>query len=128
MTEDDDLAALREQTAHGDRIEDATTDDATYDLVAAILDELAAIDAGDKQKTVSVWDGHLAAFIRALENDPDQLTAVGHALQRRLDREPSEVDRSELLRLALRLGFQEAAPDEFDALREAARERAIEEL
>lgn len=128
MTEDDDLESLREQTAQGDRIENAATDNATRNLATAILDELAAIDAGDKQKTISVWDGHLAAFVRALEDDPDQLSAVGHALQRQLDREPDDINRSELLRLALRLGFQEAAPDEFDALREAARERATEEL
>jgi hypothetical protein len=75
-----------------------------------------------------VWDGHLAAFIRALEENPDQLEDVGHSLQQRLDLDESEVDRSEVLRLALRLGFQEATPEEFEAVREAARQQATKDL
>lgn len=128
MSEDDDLAALREQTAHGDRIDELAADDAKQKFVDDILAELDAIDAGDEQKTISVWDGHLAAFIRALEENPDRLEAVGHAFQRQLDLEEGDVDRSEILRLALRLGFQEAAPTEFEAVREAAREQAVKDL
>ncbi len=129
MTEEyDELAALREQTSHGDRIETAATEEDRRDLVEDILAELDAIEAGEKQKTVSVWDGHLAAFIRALEENPDRLTEVGQALQQQLDVEQGEVDRSELLRLALRLGLQEAAPQEFEAVREAAREQATKGL
>ncbi len=126
--EDDELAALREQTSHGDRIETAATEEDRRDLVEDILAELDAIEAGEKQKTVSVWDGHLAAFIRALEENPDRLTEVGQALQQQLDVEQGEVDRSELLRLALRLGLREAAPQEFEAVREAAREQATKGL
>lgn len=129
MTEqDDDLATLRERTSHGDRIEQAPADEAKRDLVEDIIEELEAIDAGDKQKTISVWDGNLAAFIRALESDPERLDEVGHALQRRLDLDEGEVDRSELLRLALRLGFREAAPSELEAVREAVREEATKGL
>lgn len=129
MPEDDDeLAALREQTSHGDRIDEAAAEDAKNDLAEDILTELEAIDDGNKQKTISVWDGHLAAFIRALEENPDRLEDVGHALQRQLDLEEDDVDRSELLRLALRLGFQDAAPNEFEAVREAARKQATKSL
>jgi hypothetical protein len=53
---------------------------------------------------------------------------VGHALQQRLDVDVGETDRSEILRLALRLGFQEAAPDEFDAVREAVGKQATKDL
>ena len=128
MAEDDELAALREQTSHGDRIDEAASEDAKRDLAEDILNELEAIDAGDKQKTISVWDGHLAAFIRALEENPDRLGDVGHALQHQLDLEEGDVDRSEILRLALPLGFQEAAPKEFEAVREAARKQATKGL
>lgn len=129
MTEDDDdLAALREQTSHGDRIEEAAAEDAKRDLVEDILDELEAIDAGDKQKTISVWDGYIAAFIRALEENPDHLETVGHALQHQLDVKNGDIDRSEIFRLALRLGFQEAAPTEFEAVREAVRKQATKGL
>lgn len=128
MSEDDELAALREQTSHGDRIDEATAEEEKRELVEDIIAELEAIDAGNQQKTISVWDGHLAAFVRALESNPNQLDDVGHALQRRLDLDEEDIDRSDLLRLALRLGFQEAAPEEFEAVREAARKQATKGL
>ena len=53
---------------------------------------------------------------------------VGQALQQRLDVDVGEADRSDILRLALRLGFQEAAPDEFDAVREAVGKQATRGL
>ncbi len=128
MSEDDELAALRNETSHGDRIDEAESTSEQAEFVDDILAELEAIDAGEKQKTVSVWDGHLAAFIRALEANPERMAAVGEGLQQRLDLEDGEVDRSEVLRLALRLGFQEAAPGEFDAVREAAGKHATKRL
>lgn len=128
MSEEDELAALRDETAHGDRIDTADAVSDRRAFVEDIVAELEAIDAGDKQKTISVWDGHFAAFIRALEANPDRMNAVGERLQQRLDREPDEIDRSELLRLTLRLGFKEVASDEFDAVRDAASEHATNQL
>lgn len=128
MPEDDELAALREQTSQGDRIDQAASAEQKQVLVEAIVEELEAIDAGEQQKTLSVWDGALAAFIRALEDNPDQLEAVGHSLQQRLGTDTAEIDRSEVLRLALRLGFQEAAPEEFDAVRDAVQKHATKGL
>jgi len=127
MSDEDDLAALREQTSQGDRLDEAPSDKKKRDLTEAIVAQLEAIDDGEQQKTVSVWDGHIAAFIRALE-ETDRLEDVGHALQHQLDIDESDVDRSEVLRLGLRLGFQEAAPDEFEAIREAARKQATKDL
>jgi hypothetical protein len=128
MSDDDDLAALREQTSQGDRIDEASEAADQQEFVEDIVAELEAIEDGEQQKTVSVWDGHLAAFVRALEKNPERLESVGRGLQQRLDLDESEVDRSELLRLALRLGLQQAAPEEFDAIREAAKQQAIKDL
>lgn len=128
MTDDDDLAALRDQTAQGDRLDEAAAAEQQHDLTAAIVSELEAIDNGEQQKTVSVWDGHMAAFIRALEANPERLEDVGHALQRELDIDDGDVDRSEVLRLGLRLGFHVAAPEEVDAIREAVRTHATKDL
>lgn len=128
MSEDEELAALREQTSQGDRIDQAASAEQKQVLVEAIVEELEAIDAGEQQKTLSVWDGALAAFIRALEDNPDQLEVVGHSLQQRLGTDTAEIDRSEVLRLALRLGFQEAAPEEFDAVRDAVQKHATKGL
>ena len=129
MSEDDEeLAALREQTSQGDRIDQAASVEQKQDLVSSIVEELEAIDAGEEQKTLSVWDGTLAAFIRALEENPDQMEDVGRSLQQRLDAADDQIDRSEVLRLALRLGLQEAAPEEFDAVREAVKKQATKGL
>jgi hypothetical protein len=128
MSDDEDLAALREQTSQGDRIDEASEEADQQEFVDDIVAELEAIENGENQKTVSVWDGHLAAFIRALEENPERLETVGHNLQQRLDFDESEVDRSEVLRLALRLGFQQAAPEEFEAIREAAQQQATKKL
>ena len=126
--EDADLAALREQTSQGDRLDEAGSAEQKQALVDDIVSELEAIDGGEQQKTVSVRDGSLAAFIRALEDNPDRMEDVGQALQQRLDVDVGEADRSDILRLALRLGFQEAAPDEFDAVREAVGKQATRGL
>jgi len=125
---DDDLEGLREQTRRGDRLDSAADQDHAQDFVDDIVAELEAIDAGDQQKTISVWDGTLAAFVRALEENPDRMEDVGHALQQRLGVDETDIDRSEVLRLALRLSFQEVAHDEFDAIREAVREQATKDL
>lgn len=125
---DEDLDALREQTSQGDRLDEAAKADDRQSLVDDIIGELEAIDNGEKQKTVSVWDGPLAAFVRALEANPEQMDEVGRALQKRLDVDEGDIDRSEILRLALRLGFQEAASEEFDAVREAVRDHATRNL
>jgi hypothetical protein len=128
MSDEEELEALRQQTDRGDRIDTATDAADQQAFVDDIVAELEAIEAGDQQKTVSVWDGHLAAFLRALEENPDRMTEVGQNLQRRLDIDEGEIDRSAVLRFALRLGFREAAPETFEAVREAARTHATKGL
>ncbi|MGB9934105.1 hypothetical protein [Haloarcula amylolytica] len=128
MSDDPDLEDLKAQTSQGDRLDSAAKEMDRQDLVDDIVDELEAIDAGDQQKTVSVWDGQLAAFIRALEANPEHLDAVGNGLQEQLDIQKTETDRSSVLRLALRVGFQEAAPEQFEAVREAVRKQATKGL
>ncbi|MEA5389451.1 hypothetical protein VB773_22645 [Haloarculaceae archaeon H-GB2-1] len=56
------------------------------------------------------------------------MDSIGHALQRNLGVEEGDIDRSEILRLALRVGFEEAAPEQFEALRDAVREHATKNL
>lgn len=127
---DDDLEALREQTSQQDRIDEAEAAAATDTaaLTTDIVDELERIAHGDEQKTVSVWDGPMAAFIRALEQHPEQMEQVGQALQEQLKSESpgtdTEITRSELLRLSLQLGFETAAPKTVAAVRDAVQEHA----
>lgn len=130
--EDIDLEALKDQTSHGDRLDSDADNDAQQALKDDIIEELAAIDAGDKQKTISIWDGETAAFIRSLDDNPDQRDEIGDALRRQLDIDGSDdqetIERSELVRYALRLGFRQADPDAFEILRESVRECATQDL
>lgn len=128
MSDDPDLAELREQTSQGDRIDEVASQEQRAELRSSIIEELEAIDAGEKQKTVSVWDGPAAAYIRALESHPEQLEQVGHALQRRLDLEEDDVDRAEVVRRALLLGLREAAPKQYETLTDAVQEQATKGL
>jgi len=123
--DDDELQELREQTDVGTRIQGGTADDAGDPLTDAIVDKLDAVDDGDVSKTLSLRDGRLAALIHALEETGD-LYDVGVALQEELGREADRdaIDRSEALRLAVRLGLEEAAPDTVDAARTAQAEHA----
>lgn len=126
---DEDLEQLREQTSTGDRLDEASAEQEQHELQEAILAELEAIDAGEKQKTVSVWDGPMAALLSALEDRDDDLVETGEQLRDALGIEDeSEPDRSEILRLALRLGFETAAPDKLDATRSAVEEHASQRL
>lgn len=128
---DDELEALREQTESGDRIDQAGADIERAALQETIEANLAEVNSGDRQKTVSVWDGEIAALVAALEADEhsDALQAIGEALRAEFDVSSTEaVDRSEVLRRALRLGLQQAAPSYMDTLREAVREHATQDL
>lgn len=128
-SDDKSLEELRQETTKGDRLDEAPAQQRQADLQASMREHLAALDAGDRQKTVSVWDGNLAAFIAALEDHPEEMQAVGEALAAELDSEiGDDVERSEVLRMALRLGFREAAPEHIETLREAVREQAVNSL
>lgn len=132
MADDDeiDIEDLKRQTNHGDRLDSDADNNERQDLKDAILSELVAIDAGEQQKTISIWDGPTAALIRALDEQPDQRAEIGDALRRQLDIDSDEepIERSELVRYALRLGFKQAAPDTVETLREAVRDHAIQGL
>lgn len=129
--EDDvDLEELKRQTSHGDRLDTDADNDERQELADAILAELGRIDAGEEQKTISVWDGPVAALVRALDEQPEQRAEIGTALRRQLDIETDAetIDRSELVRYALRLGFKQADPDTFEILRESVQEHATQDL
>jgi len=123
---DEELAQLREQPDPGTRV-DAGRGDGSAALEDAIVSALRDIDDGETAKTLSLRDERLAALVLGLE-ESGELEAVGVALQEELGRDvtPAEIDRSELLRLALRLGFEQASPDVTETARSAYGRHAAE--
>jgi hypothetical protein len=126
---DVDLESLREQTETGNRLqEDAAAADAgdADAFRQALIAALAERQEAGSQRTVSFWDGELAGLLDALESDPERLRAVGVALQEALGRDPNPeaIDRSEVVQLATRLGFQEATPEVVESWREAVGDAA----
>lgn len=125
---DDDLEELRRQTDRRSRLDEEAGKADTADFQARVQTALEELDAGDRQKTLSVWDGPLAAFVAAL--DEEDMEAVGTQLQATLgvDEDPAAIDRSEVLRLALRAGFREAAPEYLESAQAAVREHNTPDL
>lgn len=129
MTDDEELEQLREDTELGTRAEDSTLGEETTNLEDAMVALLADVEAGEISKTLSVRDERLTALVRALE-ETGGLDDVGEALQKELGREgdPDGTDRSEMIRLAVRLGLQEAAPRVLDTARDASARHASEQF
>ncbi len=109
---DDRGSTLDEEAKATDRFVD--------DLAAA----LGAVERGDVAKTVSFRDGRTAALFNALgENDSELQQAVEDARAAAGVDDDSEGDRSELLRLLVRLGLNEVTPRLADAEKQARMQR-----
>lgn len=94
------------------------------DALDAALDELEGND-----KVVSVWDREFAAALYVLEEQPDIVEASHEDLREVLGEQNDEGDsRSDLIRIFLRAGLEEIAPELNQALREALKRRAVSDL
>jgi len=130
MTETDkELEELREQTNVGTRAESESASDETSDLEDAIVTLLGEVQNGGVSKTLSVRDEQLTALIRGLE-ETDGINDVGASLREKLGRDSATdgTDRSEILRLAVRVGLQEAAPEVVETARDANARHASEQF
>jgi hypothetical protein len=126
MSDDADVEELRKRHQKGSRVTGAAAEteeaeDEVSSLEEAMVAAFEEIEAGETAKSLSLRDGQLASLIYGLEAEPDELEAVGIALQEALDREidSEAVDRSEVLRLAVRVGLREAAPEVIETARNA---------
>lgn len=117
---DPDLEDLKRQSQGTDRIAEMDDPKAFADEV---YDALDAVERDDVSKTLSFWDPRLAALLHAVEHDDQRRQQVGARLRTALGRDDTgeEIDRSEIIRLAIRVGLREADPDLLDDAREAHR-------
>ena len=116
------------------RIQDGMTDDrgSTLDEEAKATDRfvddlaaaLGAVDRGDVAKTVSFRDERPAALFNALgENDTELQQAVDDVRAAAGVDNDSPGDRSELLRLLVRVGLNEVTPRLAEAEKQARMKR-----
>ncbi|MFU8868453.1 hypothetical protein [Natronococcus sp.] len=124
----DDLEELRKKTERGDRNDEIRTE-ADSAFVDDLVDAIEAVDSGERPKTVAVRDQPVAALLAALDDDDAEMTDVGNALEEALGRDRSEeFDRSEIVRLAVRVGLETATPEKTEQLSDAIGRHARENL
>ncbi|WP_132058768.1 hypothetical protein [Halorussus amylolyticus] len=123
---DPDLEELRQQTQRTDRLDQSRVEDDGDDLVEELVEAFEAIESGEQAKTFAARDESVTALLAVLANHDDELAEVGTSLQQALGRDidSSSLDRSEIVRLAVRLGLREAAPSYLDLLADASAEHA----
>jgi len=120
---DDKLNELREEESKGNRL-DREDPQSQPDFVDALDDALESIDQGELSDTITAYDPKLAAVLQALEED-DRMDDVFEQLQEAYAgnsglQKPS---RSAIIRLAVRVGFQEGTDSLLDDLEEAVNRR-----
>lgn len=120
---DDKLEELRDEESTGNRLD--RDDPQSQPAFADVLEEaLESIDQGESSNTITAYDPKLAAIFQALEED-DRMDDIFDQLQEAYDgnsglQNPS---RSALIRLAVRVGFQEGSDGILDELEEAVNRR-----
>lgn len=124
MTEnmDDELEELKQQTSRGNRLDEQAAEGDFVDRIVAMLDD---VEEGERSKVLSLYDPQLAALVYALESNPQRYREVVTALA---DAQGTSVDvkdigRTEFLKMAVRVGLRESAPEVLDEAKEAMTRR-----
>jgi hypothetical protein len=120
---DDKLDELRDEESTGNRL-DRDDPQSQPDFADVLEEALESIDQGESSNTITAYDPKLAAIFQALEED-DRMEDIFDQLQEAYDgnsglQNPS---RSALIRLAVRVGFQEGSDGILDELEEAVNRR-----
>lgn len=122
---DTDLDKLRQRTYGTDRIrqQDSPPDDApepSEGFQDELRDTLREVRRRERPTTYSADDPTLSAFLATLQKNPDELTAVGNALREAVgSSNKDELDKEDVIHLALLVGLREAAPMHLQELAQA---------
>jgi len=121
------LKQSAEQSRHTSEPTSSREEDAP-DRVDAIKEALDDIEDGDAPENINLRDARLKALLVGL-GDAGELEDAASALAPKVDVDvdTSDISQSDIARLLLRLGLQEALPEVYDAGREAAKKRAVEQ-
>ena len=102
---------------------------ASLQLYKAIQNTHQQIDDKEVSHNLSFRDLHLATLMHGLE-EADQLTEVIFAARTKLGRDTDHIrpNRAEALRLLMRIGLEEVAPETIEVAVEANKEYAIDKV
>jgi len=119
----DNLDELRESESSGNRLE-RDNPQAQPDFVDALVAALDEIEDGDRSDTFTAYDPKLAAVLEALESDA-RMDETFEQLRDSYDGDSGldSPSRSAIIRLAVRVGFQEGTDEVLDDLRDAVERR-----
>ena len=120
---DNKLNELREEESKGNRL-DRDDPQSQPDFVDALDEALEAISQGELSDTITAYDPKLAAVLQALEED-GRMDGVFEELHEAYDGDSGlqKASRSAIIRLAVRVGFQEGTEEVLDDLEEAVNRR-----
>lgn len=128
MTRKEEIAELRRSTGHSRYLKEPTPwddDDSGVDFVERLVGEIESVERGQQSTVVGVRDPTISALLHTLEEDGDALVNLCNRLRANLGREPTDdVKKSDVIRLAIRVGLKEGAPEYNDQLLEAASEHS----
>ena len=115
-------------SAKGDRMQSGSPSSGPnpVDHLEHYLDE---VHDGDRSRSVSFYDPSMAAIFGYLEEDDQRLTEIVAKAQADLNREVNrdEADRAELIRVVLRVGFQNLDDDLLEETADASQRRVNRE-
>lgn len=132
MTKNEDAAEdLLEEAKQKQRTtSEATSTDtaATPSRTEAIKEALLSVEDGKTPENINVRDARLKALLVGLE-DAGELSDVAQSLAETLDTDSDdrEATQSDVARLLIRVGLQEALPDLLDDATEARQRAALEQ-
>lgn len=106
------LAGSKDQTRHSaEAASESGAGEEPLSLLEAIVKHHAAIDAGEKTEQMAFRDERIVALLRGLE-DTGQIDELNRDAEAALGRDQGNIEaRAGTLRLLVRVGLQEVAPE-----------------
>lgn len=124
------LQQSKQQSRHTSEPTTAEADGQSVDQVTAIKDALVAIEAGDAPENINLRDARLKALLVGLSEAGELSGAAADAaavLDTDTDVNVDDASQSDVSRLLLRIGLQEALPGVLDDAMEARKQKALEQ-
>ena len=125
------LQQSKEQSRHtSEPSKTASSDEPIVDRVTAIKEALIAIDDGDAPENINLRDARLKGLLVGL-SDTGEFSQIATELETVVDGDTAvstdNASQSDVARLLLRIGLQEALPEVLEDAKEARKQKVLED-